>query len=61
MGRNAGSRKEGKAEKIPNDIMVQRMSNTASGRLKKIEPLDTKPPLDRAIFWHQTEDRRAQD
>ena len=42
MGRNAGSRKEGKAEKIPNDIMVQRMSNTASRRLKEFEPWDTR-------------------
>ena len=25
----------------PNDILVQRMSPTASGRLKKFEPLDT--------------------
>ena len=26
----------------PNDILVQRMSSTASGRLKKFEPLDTR-------------------
>lgn len=28
--------------KVPNDILVQRMSSTASGRLKKFEPLDTR-------------------
>lgn len=28
--------------KLPNDILVQRMSPTASGRLKKFEPLDTR-------------------
>ncbi|CAB4040642.1 transient receptor potential cation channel subfamily M member 6-like, partial [Paramuricea clavata] len=28
--------------KIPNDILVQRMSTTPSGRLKKYEPLDTR-------------------
>ena len=36
---------EGKKEThkaAPNDILVQRMSSTASGRLKKFEPLDTR-------------------
>ena len=28
--------------KVPNDILVQRMSSAASGRLKKYEPLDTR-------------------
>jgi len=28
--------------KVPNDILVQRMSSTPSGRLKKYEPLDTR-------------------
>jgi hypothetical protein len=28
--------------KIPNDILVQRMSTTPSGRLKKYEPLNTR-------------------
>ena len=28
--------------KVPSDILVQRMSSTASGRLKKYEPLDTR-------------------
>ena len=27
---------------VPNDILVQRMSPNASGRLKKYEPLDTR-------------------
>ena len=29
--------------KVPNNILVQRMSSTASGRLKKYEPLDRDP------------------
>ena len=35
---------EGKKEAsaVPNDILVQHMSSTASGRLKKFEPLDTR-------------------
>ena len=37
-----GERKKGaNAKTVPNDILVQRMSGTASGRLKKFEPLDT--------------------
>ena len=28
--------------KVPSDILVQRMSSTASGRLKKYEPFDTR-------------------
>ena len=31
-----------KSHNVPTDIMVQRMSATASGRLKKFEPLDTR-------------------
>jgi hypothetical protein len=27
---------------VPNDILVQRMSTSPSGRLKKYEPLDTR-------------------
>lgn len=38
-GENAGKRSMGKC---PSDILVQRMSSTASGRLKKYEPLDTR-------------------
>lgn len=30
------------ANAVPNDILVQHMSSTASGRLKKFEPLDTQ-------------------
>ena len=38
-----GERKKGaNAKTVPNDILVQRMSSTASGRLKKFEPLDTR-------------------
>lgn len=32
----------GSNAKVPSDILVQRMSSTASGRLKKYEPLDTR-------------------
>jgi len=39
--RNAGKETK-KLGKVPNDILVQRMSSTASGRLKKYEPLDTR-------------------
>ena len=39
--RSGGGKKE--THKVaPNDILVQRMSSTASGRLKKFEPLDTR-------------------
>ena len=39
----AGEGKKGASAKaVPNDILVQRMSSTASGRLKKFEPLDTR-------------------
>ena len=39
----AGEGKKGAGAKaVPNDILVQRMSSTASGRLKKFEPLDTR-------------------
>ena len=40
---SAGEGKKGASAKaVPNDILVQRMSSTASGRLKKFEPLDTR-------------------
>ena len=35
-------KKEASAKAAPNDILVQRISSTASGRLKKFEPLDTR-------------------
>ena len=38
--RSGGKKEAHKA--APNDILVQRMSSTASGRLKKFEPLDTQ-------------------
>ena len=39
----AGEGKKGaSAQAVPTDILVQRMSSTASGRLKKFEPLDTR-------------------
>ena len=39
--RSGGGKKE-THKAAPNDILVQRMSSTASGRLKKFEPLDTR-------------------
>ena len=39
--RSGGGKKETR-KAAPNDILVQRMSSTASGRLKKFEPLDTR-------------------
>ena len=36
------NRTEKSNAKVPNDILVQRMSSAASGRLKKYEPLDTR-------------------
>ena len=43
LKRNRGE-KDGKRSTgtVPSDILVQRMSSTASGRLKKYEPLDTR-------------------
>ena len=39
----AGEWKMGaRAKAVPTDILVQRMSSTASGRLKKFEPQDTR-------------------
>ena len=38
-GSGGGKKETHKA--APNDILVQRMSSTASGRLKKFEPLNT--------------------
>lgn len=44
MGMKRSGAGEGKrgASAVPNDILVQRTSSTASGRLKKFEPLDTR-------------------
>ena len=42
MKRNAGRESKKAVGKVPNDILLQRMSSTASGRLKKYEPLDTR-------------------
>ena len=39
--RSGGGKKE-THKAAPNDILVQRMSSTASGRLKKFEPIDTR-------------------
>ena len=39
--RSGGGKKE-THKAAPNDILVQRMSSAASGRLKKFEPLDTR-------------------
>ena len=40
--KRTGSDAKKTVTKPPNDILVQRMSPTASGRLKKFEPLDTR-------------------
>ena len=40
--KRSGGRKKETHKAAPNDILVQRMSSTASGRLKKFEPLDTR-------------------
>ena len=48
--RTNGSAK--KPHNVPTYIMVQRMSATASGRLKKFEPLDTR---DYVAFSEYTE------
>ena len=42
MKRNAVRESKKAVGKVPNDIFVQRMSSTASGRLKKYEPLGTR-------------------
>jgi len=42
MKRNAGRESKKAVGEIPDDILVQRMSSTASGRLKKYESLDTR-------------------
>ena len=44
MKRIEGQEKKAHAgnAKVPSDILVQRMSSVASGRLKKYEPLDTR-------------------
>ena len=42
MKRNAGRESKKAVGKVPNDILVQRMSSAVSGRLRKYEPLDTK-------------------
>lgn len=48
--KRVGQKRNGRGEfeekrghgKVPNDILVQRMASTPSGRLKKYEPLDTR-------------------
>ena len=40
--KRSGEGKKETRKAAPNDILVQRMSSTASGRLKKFEPLDTR-------------------
>ena len=42
VGNKRNNAKKPGVGKIPSDILVQRMSSTASGRLKKYEPLDTR-------------------
>ena len=42
VGNKRNNAKKPAVGKVPSDILVQRMSSTASGRLKKYEPLDTR-------------------
>ena len=42
VGNKRNNAKKPGAGKVPSYILVQRMSSTASGRLKKYEPLDTR-------------------
>ena len=42
VGKKRNNAKKPGTGKVPSDILVQRMSSTASGRLKKYEPLDTR-------------------
>lgn len=42
MKRTGNDAKKAAGTKPPTDILVQQMSPTASGRLKKFEPLDTR-------------------
>jgi hypothetical protein len=42
LKRTEGREKKSRGVKVPSDILVQRMSSVASGRLKKYEPLDTR-------------------
>ena len=42
VGNKRNNAKKPGVGKVPSDILVQRMSSTASGRFKKYEPLDTR-------------------
>ena len=42
VGNKGNNPKKPSVGKVPSDIFVQRMSSTASARLKKYEPLDTR-------------------
>ena len=42
VGNKRNNAKKPGVGKVPSNILVQRMSSTASGRLKKYEPLDTR-------------------
>ena len=42
VGNKRNNAKKPCVDKVPSNILVQRMSSTASGRLKKYEPLDTR-------------------
>ena len=42
VGNKRNNAKKSGMGKVPSNILVQKMSSTASGRLKKYEPLDTR-------------------
>ena len=42
VGNKRNNAKKPGLGKVPSDILVQRMSSTASGRLQKYEPLNTR-------------------
>ena len=42
FGNKRNNAKKPGVGKVPSNILVQKMSSTASGRLKKYEPLDTR-------------------
>ena len=52
VGNKRNNAKKSGMGKVPSNILVQKMSSTASGRLKKYEPLDTR---DFVPFEHDEE------
>ena len=50
MKGNAGKESRKAAGKVPNDLLLQRMSSTESGTLKKCEPPDTRDFVPYEVF-----------